>query len=59
MDMLLDILIDTVVDTVKVIPFLFVVYLVMEWMERRTGERARRTMEKYRAIGPLPGGIIG
>ncbi len=38
--MLLDVFKDTVVDTLKVIPFLFLTYLLMEWNIRQ-GEKQK------------------
>ena len=33
--MLLDVLKDTLTDTLKLIPFLYITYLLMEWMEEK------------------------
>ena len=45
-EMLLDALADALNDTVKLIPFLFVTYVIMEWLERRTGDKSVRTLSK-------------
>ena len=39
-ELILDSLLDTVKDTATLIPFLFITYLVMEWMERKTEEQS-------------------
>ena len=36
MAVIMDSLIDTIKDTVTLIPFLFITYLVMEWLEDKT-----------------------
>lgn len=58
-EMLLDALADALNDTVKLIPFLFVTYVIMEWLERRTGDKSVRTLSKVGRMGPVFGGIVG
>ena len=36
-NLFLDILTDTVLDTVKLVPFLFLTYLAMEYLENKAG----------------------
>ena len=57
--MLLDVLKDTVVDTLKVIPFLFLTYLLMEYLEHKAGGKTEAVMKKSGKFGPLLGGIVG
>lgn len=56
---MLEILKDTTIDTLKLIPFLFVTYLIMEYIENKTGEKAKETIKKSGKFGPLIGGIVG
>ena len=39
MELFIDILKDTTIDTVKLIPFLFLTYLAMEYLENKAGQR--------------------
>lgn len=55
----LDALLDALLDTVKILPFLFVTYLLMEWLEHRTEEKTKKAVEKAGHLGPLFGGILG
>lgn len=57
--MLLDVFTDTVIDSFKLIPFLFLTYLVMEYLEHKTSEKSRKVMEKSGKFGPLIGGVAG
>jgi hypothetical protein len=57
--MLLDVLKDTLTDTVKLIPFLYLTYLFMEYLERTTGGASERMLRKAGRFGPLFGGIVG
>lgn len=58
-DLIIDIFVDAVFDTIKLIPFLFLTYLVMEWLEHKTGSRTQATIRKAGKAGPLFGGMIG
>lgn len=56
---LYEIIHQTILDSVKLIPFLFLTYLVMEWMEHKTGDVAKKIVEKSGKLGPLVGAILG
>lgn len=56
---MLDITIDTLVDVVKLLPFLFVAYLAMEYIEHRMGKKTKHSIEKSGRFGPVLGGIMG
>ena len=50
---------DGTVDTLKLVPFLFVTYLLMEYIEHRTSDRTRMMIRRADRFGPLPGGLLG
>lgn len=50
---------DTLIDTLKLIPFLFLTYLAMEYLEHRTGEKVQRMIRRAGRSGPALGGILG
>lgn len=54
-----DALLDAAVDTLKLIPFLFVTYLLMEILERNTQEKSETLLARSGQFGPLLGGLIG
>lgn len=56
---MLEVVIDAVVDSVKLLPFLFIAYLIMEYIEHKTKEHAKETIRKSGNLGPLIGGIVG
>lgn len=58
-ELLLDVLKDAVIDTAKLIPFLFVTYLIMEWLERKTGDKSADALGKLGRSGPIFGGLVG
>lgn len=54
-----EIIIDSVIDSIKLLPFLFLTYLFMEWLEHKTGSAARRTIRTAGKLGPVWGGLLG
>ena len=56
---MLDILLDAVIDSVKLLPFLFITYLIMEYIEHKTSNKAKETIKKSGKWGPLVGSILG
>lgn len=54
-----DIIIDTLKDTLTLIPFLFLTYLLMEFIEHKTSEKTENGIKKAGRFGPAIGGIIG
>lgn len=46
-------------DTLKVVPFLFLTYLIMEWLEHRAGERVERAVARAGKAGPAIGAALG
>ena len=55
----LDILLDTLIDAVKILPFLFVAYLIMEYIEHKTTKTTKEAIKKSGKFGPLIGGVLG
>lgn len=59
MQNILEILQDTAIDTIKLIPFLFITYLIMEYIEHKTSNKLRDTIKKSGKFGPLLGAVVG
>lgn len=49
----------SITDSLKLVPFLFLTYLAMEWLEHRAGEKTERVIRKAGKWGPLLGGALG
>ena len=56
---ILHIIEHTLLDTLKLLPFLFVTYLIMEYIEHKTSEKAKDTIKKAGKFGPVLGAIVG
>ena len=59
MQEILGILKETSIDTIKIIPFLFITYLIMEYIEHKTSNKVKNVIEKSGKFGPLLGGVLG
>lgn len=58
-EILADALKDTVRDTLSLIPFLFITYLAMEWLERRTEDQSVALLSRIGRSGHVLGAGIG
>lgn len=56
---MLDVILDTLIDSVKLVPFLFLTYLAMEYLEHKAGESTVKMVRKAGKMGPLFGGVAG
>ena len=56
---MVDIILDTIIDFLKLLPFLFITYLVMEWIEHRTEEGSLNLIRKSGVFGPVIGSLLG
>ena len=59
MEIILDSLLDAVLDSLKLLPYLFITYLVMEYIEEKAGERSGAVVGKAGRFAPLAGGLLG
>lgn len=56
---MIDVLLDTLLDAAKLIPFLYLTYLLLEFIEHRAKEQTEALMKKAGKWGPLLGGALG
>ena len=56
---ILHIIEHTFLDTLKLIPFLFITYLIKEYIEHKTSNKVKESIQKAGKFGPLLGGILG
>ena len=56
---MLEVIQDALIDSVKLLPFLFITYLIMEYIEHKTSEKSKETIKKSGKFGPLIGSILG
>ena len=59
MHKLLHVLEHTLIDTIKILPFLLIAYLIMEYIEHKTTDKTRDAIKKSGKFGPFIGSLLG
>ena len=54
-----NVILHAIGDVLPLIPFLFLTYLLMEFIEHKSGERTERFLKRSGKFGPLLGGAVG
>ena len=54
-----DIIFDTLIDGIKLLPFLFIVFFVLEYIEHKVSKKNKQIIEKSGKYGPFIGAILG
>ena len=50
---------DGLFDTLKLLPYLFVAFLLLEFMEHKMSKRSEKILSKNKKYGPFVGGLLG
>lgn len=56
---MLDIIFDTILDSIKLLPFLFLSYLLIEFIEHKSSKKFENILEKSGKFGPVLGALLG
>ena len=56
---MLEIIEDTLIDALKLLQFLFITYLIMEYIEHKMGHKTKSAIKKSGKWGPIIGSILG
>lgn len=56
---MMDVVFDTIIDSVKLLPFLFLTYLAMEYLEHKTSARTKKFVKDSGKAGPVIGALLG
>ena len=56
---MLEVLEDTILDSLKLIPFLFITYLIMELLEHKASKKTESIISKSGKFGPFIGSLLG
>ncbi|MEG0076212.1 putative manganese transporter [Anaerorhabdus sp.] len=55
----MELIIDAIIDTLKIMPFLFITYLVIEWIEHKASDKMAIGIQKTAKFGPILGSAAG
>ena len=56
---MLDCLLDGVVDTLKLLPFLLITFIILEYIEHKFTKKNRKILSNNKKYGPLIGSLLG
>ena len=54
-----DVILDSLLDTLKIVPILYLVYLLVSYLGHNTNNKYTKIMQNTRKFGPLIGGTLG
>ena len=54
-----DLIIDSIVDTLKILPYLLVTFLILEYIEHKFGNKSSYILSKKKKYGPIFGSLLG
>lgn len=56
---MLEVIEEALIDSFKLLPFLFITYLIMEYIEHKTSKKSKEVIKKSGKFGPAIGSILG
>ena len=56
---MLEIIEETLIDGIKLLPFLFITYIIMEYIEHKTSNKTKDIIKKSGRFGPFIGSLLG
>ena len=54
-----EIILDTLLDSLKIIPFLFIAFLIIELIEHKLTNKNKEIITKSKKVGPIIGSLLG
>lgn len=54
-----DVILDAIIDSLKILPFLFIAFLIIEFFEHKLSKKTEETIKKAGKLGPLIGSVLG
>ena len=56
---MLDCIVDGLIDTLKLLPYLLVTFLILEFIENKLSKRNAKILSDNKKLGPILGGLLG
>ena len=54
-----EVITEAIIDSLKVLPFLFITFLLIEVFEHKFSNKSKKAVEKSGKLGPLIGSLLG
>ena len=54
-----ELLLDVLFDTLKILPYLFVTFLILEYLEHKLSKKNEKILTNNKRFGPIFGGFLG
>jgi len=58
-EIMLDVILDSLLDLLKIIPFLFIAFLILEYIEHKMSKKNEKILVNNKKFGPILGGVLG
>lgn len=56
---MIDCLLDAFLDTLKLLPYLLITFIILEFIEHKLSKKSEKLLSKNKKIGPIVGGVLG
>lgn len=56
---MLEFILDALLDVLKIVPFLFLTFFILEFLEHKLNKKSEKLLLKYKKYGPVVGGLLG
>lgn len=56
---MLDVIIDTIIDALKMLPFLYLAYLLIEYVSHKASNKFQKILAKQNGLGAVAGAVLG
>ena len=54
-----ELIIDAILDLLKILPYLFITFLILEFIEHKLSHKSKNLLTKKKKFGPIIGGLLG
>lgn len=56
---MLECILDSLIDTIKLIPYLLVTFIILEYLEHKLSKKNEKILKKNKKYGPIIGALLG
>jgi len=56
---MVEVIMETIIDSLKLVPFLFVAFLIIELLEHKLSKKTKKIISNSKKVGPLVGSLLG